>query len=85
MGHMSLVGPRPIVSAEVAEYGHGYDLYGRVRPGITGLWQVSGRNNTTYSERVAFDEYYVRNWSIWLDIYILVRTAKAVLYAEGAY
>jgi Undecaprenyl-phosphate galactose phosphotransferase WbaP len=85
LGHMSLVGPRPIVSAEVAEYGHGYDLYGRVRPGITGLWQVSGRNNTTYSERVAFDEYYVRNWSIWLDIYILVRTAKAVLCAEGAY
>ena len=84
-GQMSLVGPRPIVTSEVLKYGRGYDLYSRVRPGITGLWQVSGRNNTTYSERVAFDEYYVRNWSIWLDTYILVRTAKAVIYADGAY
>jgi len=85
LGQMSLVGPRPIVSSEVLKYGRGYDLYGRVRPGMTGLWQVSGRNNTTYLERVAFDEYYVRNWSIWLDTYILVRTLRAVLYAEGAY
>jgi Undecaprenyl-phosphate galactose phosphotransferase WbaP len=85
LGQMSLVGPRPIVTSEVLKYGRGYDLYSRVRPGITGLWQVSGRNNTTYSERVAFDEYYVRNWSIWLDTYILVRTAKAVINADGAY
>ena len=85
LGQMSLVGPRPIVSAEVEKYGRGYDLYSRVRPGITGLWQVSGRNNTNYPERVAFDEYYVRNWSIWLDTYILVRTARAVFSAEGAY
>jgi Undecaprenyl-phosphate galactose phosphotransferase WbaP len=85
LGHMSLVGPRPIVSGEVLKYGRGYDLYSRVRPGITGLWQVSGRNNTTYAERIAFDEYYVRNWSIWLDSYILARTAKAVLFADGAY
>ncbi len=85
LGQMSLVGPRPIVSAEIEKYGRGYDLYSRVRPGITGLWQVSGRNNTTYPERVAFDEYYVRNWSIWLDTYILVRTARAVFSAEGAY
>ncbi len=85
LGHMSLVGPRPIVAAEVSKYGRGYDLYTRVRPGITGLWQVSGRNNTTYQERVSLDEYYVRNWSIWLDAYILVRTIKAVWSAEGAY
>jgi len=85
LGQMSLVGPRPIVSSEVLKYGRGYGLYGRVRPGITGLWQVSGRNNTTYPERVAFDEYYVRNWSIWLDTYILVRTVRAVFWAEGAY
>jgi Undecaprenyl-phosphate galactose phosphotransferase WbaP len=84
-GKMSLVGPRPIVSSEIQKYGTGYDLYSRVRPGITGLWQVSGRNNTTYQERVALDEYYVRNWSIWLDAYILVRTVKAVLSADGAY
>jgi len=85
LGHMSLVGPRPIISAEIHKYGRGYDLYSRVRPGVTGLWQVSGRNNTTYPERVALDEYYVRNWSIWLDAYIVVRTARAVLSAEGAY
>ena len=85
LGHMSLVGPRPIVTSEIEKYGRGYDLYSRVRPGITGLWQVSGRNNTTYPERVALDEYYVRNWSIWLDAYILVRTVKAVLSTDGAY
>ena len=85
LGQMSLVGPRPIVSAEISKYGRGYDLYSRVRPGITGLWQVSGRSNTGYPERVALDEYYVRNWSIWLDTYILVRTLKAVVSAEGAY
>jgi len=84
-GQMSLVGPRPIVSAEIPKYGRGFDLYTRVLPGITGLWQVSGRNNTTYEERVTFDEYYVRNWSIWLDAYILIRTVKTVLSAEGAY
>jgi Undecaprenyl-phosphate galactose phosphotransferase WbaP len=84
-GEMSLVGPRPIVYAEIPKYGPGYDLYTRVLPGITGLWQVSGRNNTTYEERVIFDEYYVRNWSIWLDAYILIRTVKTVITAEGAY
>jgi Undecaprenyl-phosphate galactose phosphotransferase WbaP len=84
-GQMSLVGPRPISESEIERYGRGYDLYTRVRPGITGLWQVSGRNNTTYEERVSFDEYYVRNWSVWLDAYILVCTIKAVLTADGAY
>ncbi len=84
-GQMSLVGPRPIVESEIEKYGRGYELYSRVRPGITGLWQVSGRNNTTYDERVSFDEYYVRNWSGWLDAYLLVCTIKAVLTADGAY
>ena len=84
-GHMSLVGPRPIVKSEIARYATSYDLYTRVPPGLTGLWQVSGRNNTTYGERVAFDEYYVRNWSIWMDMYILARTFQAVFMAEGAY
>ena len=84
-GDMSLVGPRPIVASEIARYGRGYELYTRVRPGITGLWQVSGRNNTTYEARVAFDEYYVRNWSPWIDAYILIRTIKVVFTAEGAY
>jgi Undecaprenyl-phosphate galactose phosphotransferase WbaP len=85
MGQMSLVGPRPIVKEEIPKYGRGYGLYTRVVPGITGLWQVSGRNNTTYEERVAYDEHYVHNWSIWLDLYILVRTIKTVITAEGAY
>jgi Undecaprenyl-phosphate galactose phosphotransferase WbaP len=85
VGQMSLVGPRPIIEAEIEKYGSAYQLYTRVRPGITGLWQVSGRNNTTYAERVAFDEYYVRNWSGWLDTYLLVCTIKAVLTADGAY
>lgn len=84
-GGMSLVGPRPIVEAEIQKYGRGYGLYTRVPPGLTGLWQVSGRNNTTYRERVAFDEYYVYNWSIWLDAYILIRTIKVILTGEGAY
>ena len=84
-GQMSLVGPRPIVENEIERYADGYDLYCRVTPGITGLWQVSGRNNTTYPERVTFDRYYVRNWSVWLDLYILVRTFRVVLKAEGAY
>jgi Undecaprenyl-phosphate galactose phosphotransferase WbaP len=84
-GEMSFVGPRPIVAAEVARYGEKFEDYTSVRPGITGLWQVSGRNNTTYEERVELDEYYVRNWSVWLDLYIVSRTVKTVLLGDGAY
>lgn len=85
IGEMSLVGPRPIVHEEVWRYGDMYDLYLQVLPGLTGLWQVSGRNDVTYEERVNFDAYYVRNWSVWLDIYILMRTVKVVLAGDGAY
>jgi Undecaprenyl-phosphate galactose phosphotransferase WbaP len=94
-GDMSLVGPRPIpigeiagyreAFAEIVRYREEFDVYKGVRPGLTGMWQVSGRNNTTYLERVQFDEYYVRNWSIWLDLYILSRTCKTVLLSEGVY
>jgi Undecaprenyl-phosphate galactose phosphotransferase WbaP len=84
-GEMSLVGPRPIVEAEIDKYADQYEQYANVLPGITGLWQISGRNNTTYRERVDFDEYYVKNWSPWLDIYILACTVKVVLLREGAY
>lgn len=84
-GEMSLVGPRPIVNAEVAKYGPYYGLYTMVTPGITGLWQISGRNNTTYDERVQLDSYYVRHWSPWLDMYLLIRTIRIVLFADGAY
>jgi Undecaprenyl-phosphate galactose phosphotransferase WbaP len=84
-GEMSLVGPRPIVEAEIVKYGPYYGLYTMVKPGITGLWQVSGRNKTTYEERVQFDAYYVRNWSPWLDLFLLLRTIRIVLFAKGAY
>jgi Undecaprenyl-phosphate galactose phosphotransferase WbaP len=84
-GEMSLVGPRPIVTAEIVKYGPYYGLYTMVTPGITGLWQISGRNNTTYDERVQLDAYYVRNWSPWLDMYLLIRTIRIVLFADGAY
>ncbi len=85
IGEMSLVGPRPIVDSEVLKYGSRFQLYCRVRPGITGLWQVSGRNDTGYDQRVQFDEYYVRNWSVWLDLYILGRTLGTILRCTGAY
>jgi Undecaprenyl-phosphate galactose phosphotransferase WbaP len=85
VGEMSLVGPRPIVDAEVEKYGPTFRQYLRVTPGISGLWQISGRNNTTYEERLAYDEFYVRHWSPWLDLYILMRTIRTVLFCEGAY
>jgi Undecaprenyl-phosphate galactose phosphotransferase WbaP len=83
-GEMSLVGPRPIVDNEIAKYGALFELRSRVRPGITGLWQVSGRSTTTYAERIALDTYYVQNWSPWLDLYILISTIRVVLFQEGA-
>ncbi|MGC2398956.1 MAG: undecaprenyl-phosphate galactose phosphotransferase WbaP [Acidobacteriaceae bacterium] len=84
-GEMSLVGPRPIVHAEVIKYRESYALYSRITPGLTGLWQVSGRSSTTYAERVAWDTYYVRNWSMWMDIYLLARTVGVVLTGDGAF
>lgn len=84
-GTMSLVGPRPIVEDERAKYGSVFNDYIRVRPGITGLWQISGRNDTSYSRRVDYDFYYVSNWNVWLDIWILVRTVPVVLFGRGAY
>lgn len=85
MGDMSLVGPRPIVDAEVEKYGKCFELYIQVRPGLTGLWQVSGRNNTTYERRVELDEYYVCNRSLKLDLQILLKTALVVITKDGAY
>jgi Undecaprenyl-phosphate galactose phosphotransferase WbaP len=84
-GEMSLIGPRPIVQDEVQHYTHRFHLYGKLKPGLTGLWQVSGRNDTTYAERVDYDSYYVRNWSVWLDLVILARTVWVVLFGRGAY
>jgi Undecaprenyl-phosphate galactose phosphotransferase WbaP len=84
-GEMSLVGPRPIVEEEIANYGEAFSLYCRVTPGLTGLWQVSGRSTVDCSDRVRLDSYYVRNWSPWLDLHILACTAKVVFTGEGAY
>ena len=85
LGEMSLVGPRPIVQEEIARYGEVFALYAQVPPGITGLWQISGRNDISYEERVELDRYYITNWSIWFDWYILARTVPVVLGKKGAY
>lgn len=84
-GEMSLVGPRPVIEAELPRYGDFLDDYLMVKPGITGMWQVNGRSDTTYDERVQMDSWYVRNWSVWLDFMLLFRTIKAVLAGKGAY
>lgn len=84
-GQMSLVGPRPIVKEEIDRYGTSYALYVHVRPGATGLWQVSGRNNLSYEDRVQLDVHYVRNWSVWLDLYVLSRTILIMVTGRGAY
>ena len=84
-GEMSLVGPRPIVEEEILRYGSAYASYTRVRPGITGLWQVSGRNDLSYKQRVHIDRFYISNWSTWLDLLILAKTIPVVLGRKGAY
>lgn len=84
-GEMTMVGPRPIVKEELLRYGRNAPIYLSVKPGVTGLWQVSGRNNTDYRRRVAIDIYYVRNQSILLDLYILLKTVRVVLHRDGAY
>jgi len=84
-GEMSLVGPRPIVEAEIRHYGSSWDEVSNVLPGMTGLWQVSGRSETGYAERVEQDMYYIQNWSIWLDLFILFKTIWIVVTGKGAY
>lgn len=84
-GEMSLVGPRPIVKREIPRYGVYFKEYSMVRPGITGIWQTSGRNDVDYPERVQMDNWYVHNWNLWLDLVLLWRTGRAVLNCAGAY
>jgi undecaprenyl-phosphate galactose phosphotransferase len=84
-GDMGLVGPRPVVASELDRYGRSARRYTAVRPGITGLWQVSGRSDTDYGRRVALDAYYVREQSLQLDFLILLRTVRVVLRGSGAY
>ncbi|WP_352705785.1 sugar transferase [Mesorhizobium sp. M0195] len=83
-GDMSCVGPRPIVNDELKRYGDHLGEYLRTRPGLTGLWQVSGRSSMDYANRVALDSQYVRNWSVWVDVVILFRTVFAVIRIDRA-
>lgn len=84
-GDMSLVGPRPYLPREIDEIGGSYHIISQVKPGITGLWQVSGRNDLPFKERLFLDEFYIRNWSIWLDVVILFKTVKVLVRREGAF
>jgi lipopolysaccharide/colanic/teichoic acid biosynthesis glycosyltransferase len=84
-GEMTFVGPRPIVSAEVEKYGRRFAYYTAAKPGITGLWQVSGRNEVDYEQRTAYDEEYVKEWSPMLDARIFVKTFWTVWRRHGAY
>ncbi|MEO0076180.1 MAG: undecaprenyl-phosphate galactose phosphotransferase WbaP [candidate division WOR-3 bacterium] len=84
-GEMSLVGPRPYLPNEVKDIGKEIGIITKVKPGLTGLWQVSGRSQLTFAERLRLDEFYVKNWSIWTDIVILVKTIAVLFKAEGAY
>jgi exopolysaccharide production protein ExoY len=84
-GEMSFVGPRPIVTAEVPKYGDAIGHYLCARPGLTGPWQVSGRNDVDYTSRVALDRGYVEEWSFWRDVSIIAKTARVVVTARGCY
>jgi Undecaprenyl-phosphate galactose phosphotransferase WbaP len=84
-GSMSLVGPRPIVAAEVEKYGDFFTDYCMVKPGLTGLWQVSGRSKLTYSQRVQLDRHYAQNWSLHSDLKIILLTFSSVMDGDGAY
>ncbi len=85
LGQMSFVGPRPIVPAEIGRYGEAFAYYAAAKPGITGLWQVSGRGTVSYQRRVALDVRYVMTWSLLRDLQILLKTPRAVCSSEGAY
>jgi lipopolysaccharide/colanic/teichoic acid biosynthesis glycosyltransferase len=84
-GEMSLVGPRMVTAAELEKYGAFREVMLKVKPGITGYWQVNGRQNVSYEERIRMDFHYVRSWNLLLDLYILCRTPFKVIKAEGAY
>jgi exopolysaccharide production protein ExoY len=85
MGDMSIVGPRPVTEEELIKYSRATAAYYACRPGITGLWQVSGRSATTFNKRVACDSFYARHWSIALDAKIIIATIPAVCFSDSAY
>lgn len=82
-GEMSVVGPRPVTEPEIKRYGDAAQAYQRVRPGLTGLWQTNGRNDTSFEERIQLDAWYVRNWSLWRDAVMIARTVREVVFARG--
>jgi lipopolysaccharide/colanic/teichoic acid biosynthesis glycosyltransferase len=84
-GNMSLVGPRPIVLDEIKKYGSSLSFYKKLKPGITGLWQVSGRNDLSYSKRVQLDVFYIQNVTFFMDLSILLKTFPAIFFKKGAY
>lgn len=84
-GQMSFIGPRPVTASEMEKYGTSKDYVLSVLPGLSGMWQISGRSETSYEERIYYDTYYIQNWSVWLDIWILIKTVGVVLVGKGAY
>jgi Undecaprenyl-phosphate galactose phosphotransferase WbaP len=84
-GEMSLIGPRPIVREEIEKYGNSWSVVSSITPGVSGLWQVSGRSDTSYPERVELDLYYIRSWSLWMDLYIFFKTIWNIVSGKGAY
>mgnify|MGYP001573144454 CR=1 FL=1 len=84
-GEMSLVGPRPVVQDELDHYASSARYYLAARPGLSGLWQVSGRSDTTYAERVQLDRFYVMNWNLWMDLRLILMTIPAVALSRGAH
>lgn len=85
IGEMSFVGPRPVTESELARYDNATAYILSVTPGLSGMWQTSGRSDTEYEERITLDTYYIQNWSVWLDIWILIKTVWVVLCGHGAY
>ena len=85
IGQMSFVGPRPVTEPELEKYGPYKDYVLSVLPGLSGMWQTSGRSDTEYEERISLDSYYIQNWSVWLDLWILIKTVYVVLKGRGAY
>ena len=84
-GEMSFIGPRPVTEPELKKYGNKAQIILSVQPGLSGMWQISGRSDTGYEERVTLDSYYIQNWSVWLDIWIIIKTVYVVLRGKGAY
>ena len=85
LGQMSFVGPRPVTEGELVRYGNSADFILSVTPGLSGMWQTSGRSDTGYEERITLDTYYIQNWSFWLDVWIIIKTVWVVFKGKGAY